>query len=90
MAFYAEAIFHHSQFPEGKYRNWIANAANVNKLLRLLRLRNYANTSLSTAPLWLRHFERLTGCLPNQRQHSSWPGSSYFSIRIRNMHAIEP
>jgi hypothetical protein len=24
---YAEAIFHHSQFPEGKYRNWIANAA---------------------------------------------------------------
>jgi hypothetical protein len=38
MAFYAEAIFHYNQFPEGKYRNWIANAANVNKLFRLLRL----------------------------------------------------
>jgi hypothetical protein len=25
---------------KGKYRNWIANAANVNKPLRLLRLRN--------------------------------------------------
>jgi hypothetical protein len=33
MVFYAEAIFHHSQFPEGKSRNWIANAANANKLL---------------------------------------------------------